>query len=62
MNRSSLLTWRDLASMFRCGRNKAMKILHMLDPIYIGRTPYVPVSHLQEYFKSHNEIKIDWRY
>lgn len=62
MFRSPLLDWRDIAKLCHCGRNKALKIVHILNPVYIGRTPLVPVENYQKYLQEHGEIKVDWRY
>ena len=57
-----LLTWQDLAHIFKCGRGKALRILHQVGATYVGRTPMVSADQLIEYLNRHNgEIKVDWR-
>lgn len=61
--RERYITWHDLAEQFGCGRNKALRIMHMLEPTYVGRTPYTTEQKLEQYLADHNnEIKIDWCY
>jgi len=60
-SRTELMDWHDVARTFRCGRSKAMGIVHELGPIYIGRTPYVTETQLKERLAADGEIKVDWR-
>lgn len=62
MIQSNLLTWQDIAKLCHCGRNKALKIVHALNPIYIGRTPLVPVENYRDHILRHGEIKVEWDY
>lgn len=59
---SKLLTWRDIAKQFKCGRNKALKILHEVGCVKVGRTPYITEDSLLRYIAEHGEIRINWKY
>ena len=54
-----LLTWRDVSRICNCGRSKALKIVHQLGPIYVGRQPLLPEERLRDALQA--GIKIDWR-
>lgn len=53
-----LLTWRDVSRICNCGRSKALKIVHQLGPIYVGRQPLLPASKLAKALE--NGFDIDW--
>lgn len=56
---SSLLTWRDVSDVCKCGRSKALRIIHQLGPVYVGRQPLLPEERLRDALQA--DIKIDWR-
>lgn len=58
----SYYTWRHIAAEFGCGRNKALKILHMQPKlIYIGRTPMVAIADFQQWLEECNyEVRVQW--
>lgn len=55
------LGWRDVASMFGCGRNKAMLVMHAIGPIYVGNRMYVRSSDLERKLGEEGEIRVCWR-
>lgn len=59
---SSYVGWIYIKNIFGCGRNKAMKILHMQPKlIYVGRTPMVAKADFHEWLEEcGNEIKVQW--
>lgn len=55
------MTWNDIADVLGCGRNKALKILHMQPGlIYVGRTPMVSAADFRQWLSSTPQIKVDW--
>ncbi len=62
MKASPFLFREDIETICHCGRNKALRIMHMLEPISFGRTLAVPVENFRAYLQEHGEIKVDWRY
>ena len=58
----SYYTWRHIAREFCCGRNKAMKILHMQPGrIYVGRTPMVSKENFERWLEEcDGEIRVEW--
>lgn len=63
MQWSPYLSWQQVAQLFSCGRNKALRIIHQCGCIYVGRTPLLPIENLKRHLAANDgEIKIDWRY
>lgn len=54
------LDWRAVADMFRCGRSKAMLIIHAVGPVYVGHRVYVRASDLNSKIAEDGEIKVRW--
>ena len=59
---STFLTWREVASIFKCGRSKAFGIMHTVGVIYAGRTPLVSSDAIAEHLRTHGEIRVLWSY
>lgn len=58
----SYLAWRQIANRLHCGRNKAMKILHMQPKlIYVGRTPLVAEDDFNRWLEEcRGEVRVEW--
>jgi hypothetical protein len=55
-----ILRWQEIASMYRCGRSKALLILHHVGVRYVGRTPYISSQQLEAHIREHGGISVSW--
>jgi len=56
-----IMRWQEVAAFMRCGRSKAMLILHSIGAHYSGRTPYVTEGEFLRYLAEHDgNIVVKW--
>lgn len=54
------LSWRDFATLFACGRSKALLLMHRVGVVYIGHSVFVRREELQNHLTEHGGIDITW--
>jgi hypothetical protein len=57
----SYLSWKDIATKFQCGRNKALLVMHAVGPVYVGNRMFVRSSDVDRKLREDGEIRISWR-
>lgn len=59
--KSPYLSQGDIASLFGCGRSKALLIMHEIGTIRVGRTSLVRQGDLERYLDEHDgQIRVRW--
>jgi hypothetical protein len=54
------LDWHDISSMFNCGRNKAILIMHKVGAVHVGKNLFVENYKVDEYLAKNGSIDIKW--